>query len=161
MGRYDLLAEVWYRMFKTHHCNLSRVHTIGFLRLLVWDSLESCWAGGRRGAFAAYRCSGPISENDPFQNGWSNDTKCISRILLNSIASSWFHNDWLSWQIVRRPRQPPQYQRTRSIKHYWHKYKGEVPCLCFLFCYLCNYTWSLRKFWDTKASLVKETGSEE
>ena len=39
-----LLAEVLYRMFKTHHCNLkeSRLHTIGFLRLLVLESLESC-----------------------------------------------------------------------------------------------------------------------
>ena len=42
-------------MFKTHHCKLeeSRVHTIGFLRLLVLESLESCWAGGRRGPSAA------------------------------------------------------------------------------------------------------------
>ena len=42
-------------MFKTHHCNLkeSRLHTTGFLRLLVLESLESCWAGGRRGPSAA------------------------------------------------------------------------------------------------------------
>ena len=39
-----LLAEVLCRMFKTYHCGLkeSRVHTIGFLRLLVLESLESC-----------------------------------------------------------------------------------------------------------------------